>query len=81
MLERRKGKSWSKQESSTFVKMVEKYGKNYKLIKAKIPTKTQRQVNSYGLYLYKRKEKNPKHLHSALKKKLKPKTLFNWTEK
>ena len=62
--------------------MIKKYGKNYTLIKAKIPTKTLKQVRRYGWQLHKKIEANPKHRHSALKKKLKPKSKSApWTEK
>ena len=63
---------WNNKEEATFVKMLQKYGKNYKLISAKIPTKTHYQVSGYGRELYKRIQNNPKHRHSALKKKLEP---------
>ena len=54
--------------------MFKKYGKNYKLIKAKIPSKTIEQVRSYRYDLHRKIKENPNHKHSALKKKLKP----NW---
>ena len=40
VLEKKPSWSWSKEEEETFITMFKKYGKNYKLIKAKIPTKT-----------------------------------------
>ena len=52
--------------------MLKKHGKNYKLIKANIPTKTQSQVNNFGRYLYTSILKNPEHRLAALEKKLKP---------
>ena len=65
---------WTKKEEETFVKMFNKYGKNYALIKAKIPTKTHLQVRDFGYHLYKRIKANPKHKHFALRKKLKPRS-------
>ena len=53
--------------------MLKKYGLNYTLIKAKIPTKTIKQVRRYRYNLHLKIEKNPKHKYFALKKKLKPK--------
>ena len=72
VLARKPSWHWSKKEEETFVTMFKKYGKNYRLIKAKIPTKTLKQVSSYGYCLHKKIEANPKHKHFALKKKLKP---------
>ena len=40
VLEKKSSVYWSKKEEATFVKMFKKYGKNYILIKARIPTKT-----------------------------------------
>ena len=80
MLEKAKSNSWSKKEQSTFIRMVEKFGKNYKLIGAKLPTKTNKQISSYGHRMYNMLVRNPKHVHSALKKKLKPQNKDYWTE-
>ena len=82
MLKNHPSRFWLKKEEETFIKMFKKYGKNYKLIKAKIPSKTYRQVRDYGYGLHRKIEANPKHKHCALKKKLKPKWKWiAWTEK
>ena len=39
VLEKSHSRYWTQKEESTFVKMLKKYGKNYKLIQAAIPTK------------------------------------------
>ena len=73
---------WSEKEETTFAEMVEKYGMNYKLIKANIPTRTFKGVKSHGYQLRRKIEINPKHRHSALKQKLKPiRTHLRWTAK
>ena len=60
ILMRSKSWYWSKKEEETFFKMFKKYGRNYRLIKAKIPTKTLKQVSRYGYTLHQKIEKNPK---------------------
>ena len=82
VLEKTHSNYWTPNEKATFIKMLKKYGKNYKLIKAAIPTKTQIQVHKFGYELYLKTNKNPKHRHSAFRKKLEPnyKKCF-WTRK
>lgn len=73
---------WSKEEEATFVELIKKHGKNYKLISATIPSKDVQQIRMHCCKLYKKLEKNPRHIHRALKKKLTP--LFkpvSWTTK
>ena len=70
---------WPQKEKDLFIKLVKKYGKNYPLIAAKLKTKTIRQISRYSYNLYTRIEKNPRHIHKALKEKLKPKIIVLWT--
>ena len=63
----------SKEEEARFVKLLKKHGKNYKLIEAKMPTKTLAQVRNFGRSIYLEIKKNPRHRHKALFKKLRPK--------
>ena len=72
ILEKRPNTQFSKKEEATFVKMVEKYGPDYKRITAKLRTKTLQQVRCFAYRQYKKIEKDPKLKHSwLLKKKLK----------
>ena len=83
VLEERSCRSWSKTEKDTFVKIIKNHGQDYERIQAEIPTKTRKQVASYRAVLYLTILRNPKHEHSALKKKLKPsvRDLTHWTDK
>ena len=67
-LEKKHALFWSKKEEDTFVKMLKKYGKNYKLIKAKIPTKTLTQVTKFKTLLLQKIKRNPRYRHAAMKK-------------
>ena len=68
VLEKTHSRYWSKKEEATFAKLFKKYGKNYKLIKAAIPTKTLEQVEKQKFDLFLKIKRDPKHCHSALKK-------------
>ena len=59
--------------------MLKKHGKNYSLITAKLKTKTAKQIYEYARNLYKKIEKNPRHIHKALKEKLKPTFKLIWS--
>ena len=62
-----------------FIELFKKHGKNYVLIAAKLKTKTEKQVRGYANHLYVRIENNPRHIHKALKEKLKGKPNDPWT--
>ena len=81
VLEKSQIRYFSQKEEDTFVKLFKKYGKNYNLIKAAFPTRTLKQVRHFSYGLYVRITKDPKHIHSALKKSLKPTGPVNYTEK
>ena len=80
-LQKRNPHIWSKKEETAFIEMFKKYGKDYKQISAKIPTKTHIQVSHYGIHMYYRIQKNPRHRHKTLFKKLKPHSCVRWTAK
>ena len=71
---------WSQKEKDLCVKLFKKHGKNYSLIANKLKTRTASQVYIYGKDLHTKIKKNPKHIHKALKEKLKPTVSYvPWT--
>ena len=52
VLEKSHSRYWTQKEETTFVKMLKKHGKNYKLIQAAIPTKTLEQVIDFRYRMF-----------------------------
>ena len=75
---------WTRKETDAFIKAVNRYGKDYKMISNAVQTKTAEQIRYKVSYMHKQIASNPKHenaKHAKVLKKISLREKHFYTDK